>query len=225
MPYWGLTFEEVIAAYTGTVEDDFDPVNLNGQAVIEAEMARQAAKMKSLMHPKLRDALTESLYEIVEIDASGNYQTALATLLVPDLAYLPSSGYLNDEPPKYVGCHAPSILYDQVSTEQVPGDFKSFTVTDHQTAYQYGVVRYQVYEDQLAVPSLAAMLLDFVACSLGRRLYPSGSEEWRQVTYYCEQAKFWMELLQKKTFLPVELANIERYWTPPIFSSFKVVRG
>lgn len=211
-PTFGLTYEAILQAYPGTVENDFDWGNSCGREVIEAEILRQASKLQALLPRRLLRLLRSVRFVRITADEEGVFELPLpikeGTLprVFRDWWCSGSCG------PGLGGRSVPCNLQDYYNCEprlvvevvepaegEPPFDCPTFRVVPPQTNL---IVSWDLPHD-LAIGSLSTLLRDMVACALGRRLYASEDDgDWSLVTYYCDSAKDF-------------LAALDGRWTPP----------
>jgi hypothetical protein len=216
MPYFGLTSADIVRAFTGAKISDFDAGGNNGASVIDSEIALQYAKLRSALNERVRRLISISDYEIVTVAPDGKFTTAMPAAGIPKLGY-PGAGLCQE-----YSCQPPLLIMDAVVSA---ADASGINWIVANPKPGEAVVRYAVDGSKLILPTLAAILRDIVACAMGRRLYPSGQEEWKQVTHYCDDAKDGLAQIKHKTFIPHEIAGIRRYWQPSPITAMKVNRG
>lgn len=207
---FGLTFNDIIEAFNGSVESDFATNSKCGQQIIENEIELKEGELISSLSKSAMSYLNElPSHEVTLQDFSGspgfyfdfvpNQDRSIYAKIVSKCANLPSECVSN-----CVDGEAITVAYDSVALKWY-ATFDSATVSSDQRIF----VSYSVDQTALELPSLKSVLRDLVACSLGYQLFSAGNDSWGLVTHYCESAQKWME-------------KLEGGWIPPEFNSLRL---
>jgi hypothetical protein len=233
--YFGLTWEDVLLAFHGTIEDDFATNSKTGREVIENELALQKDFLLAMVDEAALGMLEGQIppYAVSSTcqDTSGNRYINL--LGEPDCINL---FYREEKVSRYVEYPSQDLLgyensacrYRDCEGEGIEGleEFDDYTIVGDRILLgpSFDTDRELVisFTGDINLPSLARVLRDAVCCNLGYQLYNAGDQTWGAVTNFCEHYKRWSDLYTgKKKFIPPELRGLKFLrspWSIGIFS-------
>jgi len=224
---FGLTYHDVIDAFTGAVSGDFSSTT-NPQVSIENEMDMAAEEILSLMSQRTIRLLSHVDYQKISCPTGTFLLPFLAlnncNLKVYKIADYNSCNSIQNNPLSCGECQPTTLCAsDEITFELANGN--EITITDLPTSSQSVYVSYDIDPDFLVLSSLKKLLRDMVACTLGSKLYSDGTSEWALVTKYCESAQKFMDRMDKN-WVPSEFARLQ-FLNPiknSVLTSHRVIR-
>jgi len=234
---FGLTYIDIIDAFTGAVSGDFSTA-IDPQLSIENEMDLAVEEIVSLMSQRTINLLSHVEYQKISCP-TGTFSLPWlvlnnCNLKVYKIADYNSCNSIQNNPLSCGECQPtslctgdeiPFVLVNTFSAA-VTANGNQITITDLPTSSQAVYVSYDIDPDFLVISSLKKLLRDTVACTLGSKLYSDGTSEWKLVERYCEASKMFMEKMMNKNWAPSEFARLS--FLNPIknsaFTSHRVIR-
>lgn len=207
-PTYGLLPDDILTCYPGLVEDDFAPGGDpgDGEAIINAEIDLQAAKLFSMLPTRLQAILRGGAAEVIHPDAETDPGVVIVTTVLPPDGPFEVRGLSGRI---LANCHGQirglenavdALVVWNTFTER--WEFDDPSLFDPELTW---IARYTVDASAIVISTLQALLRDMVACALGRRIFANQDDDWGQVTYHCDSAKEMLELVRDRNWLPAEL--------------------
>lgn len=228
---FGITWEHIMKALPGTVEEDFAAGNQCGRRVIEQEIQLQESVIAANLNSATLKQLEQlSFHEVNTIETSGSV-SGFYFDFVPDFTQ-DIKVYVDDE--NTIGCGADGRC-DQFSIEDDSSDLEVVTYYYDVTAQKWVgeldrvlhttnkiYISYKIDKNSLDLPSIARIVRDAVACVLGHGMFSDGDSTWALVTRFCEQSDAMIESIKNNRWLPPELKKL-RYVNSVIPNGVKTV--
>ena len=221
---YGLTWQNMVEAFNGAIENDFKAGDLCGSKVITNEIEMKEGELISYLgEATLSYFEVLPPHEVTTESVSGS--SAFTFDFIPDF----------DKPIKV---SVTSMCPDEIALQEC---FNERCSTGEVVTYLYDEVTkkwqgilnreilsnenifisYSVDLDELELSSLKAILRDLVACTLGNNLQTEGDAVWGLVTHYCERGDKGLERLEKG-YIPAEFKRLKYLeWNGP----FRAIRG
>lgn len=211
MPY-GLLPTDIVNSFSQAISSDFAVGSVDGYVVINQEIEFQHANLESHLSEASLQLLNNVPGEIVTVDVSGYFSPSLYAIPETIKAYIVYKGYKTcGKSLLHCGCGQPgytSIDGFGEASIQSNGDNSYSLLDSFDKQTQYLVIYYDVDATLVEPKSLKGILRDMVCCSLGSRLYPSGSDTWNIVKFYCDNASKMLDKLDEG-YMPGELKKIK----------------
>lgn len=232
MPYYGLTFTDVVNSFSQARESDFAVGEMSGSEIIIAEMAFQQQKLLTMLSDDVLRLLDRVSGEIATVSVSGAFEPALYADPDTIRGYIVGKGWspcpgqaLEGTGMCWEDLHT-SFQTSLTSANIVSLGANKYSLSDvFNYKTQNLVLYYDVDQELLTLGSLKSLLRDMVCYSLGSRIYPVGSSDvWSIVTYYGEEVKKWSEYYMGGGML-AEYNKISLLNKRSGISSIRVVRG
>lgn len=236
---FGLTYNDIINAFPGTVENDFDTNNNCGSRVIQKEMQLRESELLSTLNSSALNLMNELDWFAVDVTTvSGASQFVFP--FVPDTQQ-DVQGYIYSKPCSsrneliVSGTNCPDNRCGDFnicpsSTSLVPititidddGDYIG-TIDDIIDSDQELLIKYIPDKSLIDLPSLAAILKDMVVCSMGTGLYSAGSDTWDHVDKACERSTAQLAIINNNSWIPGEIKMLE-FINPVIPSGIRSIK-
>lgn len=209
---FGLTYQDILQAFSNSIESDFATADQCGQKIINDEIDLQEGELLSNLSEASLGYLNElPVHEVTTVTLSG--QSAFVFDFIPD--------FDKDIRVQVVAKCNDSLILFECFDGCLTGETISYWF-DETTGKYYGIldtkivnndekilISYSVDKSVLVLPSLKLLLRDMVACSLGSVLYSDGDSTWAAVTRYCAMADKKLD----------KMAG----WVPPEFRALKFI--
>ena len=205
--YYGLTYNDIIQAFNGVIESDFETNSVSGAEIIIEEIEMAFEDSLKLLHPAA-----------LEILATGYIPPHIIENLCPDEEGVYSFDLIGN-----AICADIRIVRPQVNSELPWCDepckpkIENFPVFDDYEIIDGRVILGDTYEGETLIISyhidpfslefggMKRYLRNKVACTLGHQLFSAGDDTWKLVDHYCSDARHFEEAWIKKGYRPREL--------------------
>lgn len=224
---FGVTVQDILEAYPGTIEADFAAGGKCGSIVIGKEIELQYGRLLASLPAYLRGLLRRLRGIVVSVGPDGRFEPPIepespAKIEVFNIAGL---GYSRCdiglcEEPRWSAL--PTLEYDTFIDPE-DDETRIYQLVGNPPFPGQIALSYKISPDA-EILSLKEVLRSMVACSLGRRLYATLEEqEWNLVTHYCNTSQAFLESIGKR-WLPLELADLDMLWRPSLITSYTLQR-
>lgn len=208
MANYGLTYSDIVNAFSGTLVTDFAVGAVDGATIINNEIELQTLILNDLLSDNITALANKVDLEIATISVSGSLNLFTPGLYAQTGTLQAWTIYKDALPCSvkdfYGSCglfwSETSLSFGTVANFTSIGNnvYQLDSIIDKNK--QYLVLTYFVDETLSDFGSLKTILRNMVAASLGSRLFPSGSDTWNIVQYYKEQSEKYLKMMEDGKF-------------------------
>lgn len=224
MSYFGITSNDIVRAFHGTIVSDFETDGESGAEIINRELELAYEEALELIDPTALGMINNGIAPHVVstcIDASGNR--------VIDLFGIPEEcsidvrvwedrqrDYYNDYPLQdrltgTLGCEPCGFRIEQYEA------FTDWTIEGSQLVLgpsyednQKLIISYRLENpEDFNLPSIGRYIRNRVACIIGHNLYTAGQDSWALVEQFCKEADKFESKYENKKLVPSELKRLK----------------